>query len=105
MFYLATSAIVTVLTVSLLPFSVSAQAHEGNHKIGQREVNSEQQLYRDFWPKTISLTLMCRDGQQKVVQIKGAAYWNTLSASTRTRLNTFNKLYCYCQLHEGDRGY
>jgi len=62
--------------------------------------------YKNFWPKTIPIVLtndkdMHSAIASQVVQIPGQAYWDTLSAAARLRLDTFNKLQLYCQAHEG----
>lgn len=102
------------LTALLLPSLASAQAHkaarQNRHQkltFGRRANLSTdpKQIYRSFWPQTIPLTVAYKDGHQSVVQVKGPAYWNTLPASTRAELDTFNKLQGYCQSHEGPTGY
>ena len=62
--------------------------------------------YKNFWPKTIPIVLTNANGMHsaiagQVVQIPGQAYWDTLPAAARSKLNTLNKLQIYCQAQEG----
>jgi hypothetical protein len=102
------------LTALLLPSPASAQAHKATGQDRHQKLTSgrksklsadPKQIYRSFWPQTIPLTVAYKDGHRSVVQVKGPAYWDTLSASTRLKLDTFNKLQGYCQTHEGSTNY
>ncbi len=73
-----------------------------HHKVGIHKINAgPKQQYRNFWPSTIPIAVTSEGGNQSTAQINGRAYWNSLPASIRVRLNTFNKLQGYCQAHEG----
>lgn len=99
-FCLAAAVSLAVLTVFSLPLSAPARtptvSTTRHHKPG----------YKNFWPKTIPIVLT--NGRDKhgavagqVVQIPGQAYWDTLPAAARSKLDTLNKLQIYCQGHEG----
>ncbi len=106
--------VAAALAVLSLPSPAPAQAHRATGQDRHQKLTSgrksklfvdPKQIYRNYWPQTIPLTIAYKDGHQSVVQIKGRAYWNTLSASTRLKLDTLNKLQGYCQSHEGATNY
>lgn len=96
--YLAFFVGLAVLASPPLPASARTPTAgiEKHHKPG----------YKNFWPKTIPIVLTNNKDMHsaiagQVVQIPGQAYWDTLPAATRSKLDTLNKLQIYCQAHEG----